>query len=95
MINSSDKNTIISILKAYNPKLIGVFGSYARNQQTATSDLDILIELSKKITLFDLIGLEQTLSEQLGIKVDLVTKGALNNNTLKKNIEKDLVVIYE
>lgn len=41
-----------------------------------------------------LIRLENELSEKLGIKVDLVTEGALTNAQLKKEIFKDLNIIF-
>ena len=58
---------------------IGVFGSFARGEQTSKSDIDILVEFKKTntIDLFDFMKLEEFLSQELGIKVDLVTKKAL------------------
>ena len=50
--------------------------------------------LSKSISLFDLVGLEIELSEKLGIKVDLVTEGAVHPK-LKSYINQDLKVILE
>lgn len=58
---------------------IGIFGSYARGEQTPNSDVDILIELARpaKIDLFDLITIEQELAEELNTPVDLVLKSSL------------------
>lgn len=61
----------------FKVKTIGVFGSYVRGEQKKRSDIDILVEFRGSMGLIGLIGLEQYLSELLGIKVDLVTKGAL------------------
>ena len=63
----------------YQVQTIGFFGSYARGEQNEKSDVDILVEFSEPntIDLFDFIELEEFLSKQLGIKVDLVTKSAL------------------
>ena len=41
------------------------------------------------------INIENTLSEKLGIKVDLVTEGAIKNDRIKKSIQKDLQIIYQ
>lgn len=41
------------------------------------SDLDILVDSNKSISLFKFIEMENYLSDQMGIKVDLVTKDAL------------------
>lgn len=95
MINTEKQNIIINYLQAYQPKMIAIFGSYARNEQTKKSDIDILIDLGKRISLFDLVGMQIDLSKQLGIKVDLVTKGALKNKKLIEYINKDLKVIFK
>lgn len=60
---------------------MGVFGSYARGEQRDDSDLDILVELGPGIGLFGYVGLQQELSEALGLKVDLA-----NRRTLKPRI---------
>lgn len=88
-------NIIISTLKGFHPMRIGVFGSYAREENTPESDLDILVKFKNGITLLQLITLENELSEKLGIKVDLVTEGAVTNKKLKKYIQKDLKIIFE
>lgn len=92
MITAHQENTIREVAKKFDPAMIGVFGSYARNEQTKESDLDLLIDFNSKINLLDLIGLEQELSEVLGIKVDLVTKRSVKENLLPF-IQKDLIRI--
>ena len=89
MLNPNYKNIIIDKLMPYQPKSIGIFGSYARGEQTEKSDLDILFEYGKTPNLFDWVGLEQDLSEELGVKVDLVSFYALKNEKLKGYIFKD------
>jgi len=56
---------------------IGVFGSYLRGEEGPESDLDILVEFSKPIDIFKFMELERFLSQELNIKVDLVSKKAL------------------
>ncbi|MGB0888014.1 MAG: nucleotidyltransferase family protein [Vicingaceae bacterium] len=90
MISLEQQEHIKNITQKYNPKMVGIFGSYARNESTSKSDLDILIDFNTKINLIEIIGLEQQLSEILGIKVDLITKKSVNKN-LKPFIEKDLI----
>ena len=55
----------------------GIFGSAARGQLRRRSDVDILVELSQPISLFDFVGLKLELEEALGRKVDLVEYGAI------------------
>jgi uncharacterized protein len=94
MVQNLD-NIIISTLKEFNPEKIGIFGSFARNENTPGSDLDILVKFKDGITLLQLIKLENSLSEKLNVKVDLVTEGAITNKKLKEYILKDLRIIYE
>ena len=95
MNQSEIKNIILSHLKEYNPLRIGIFGSYARGENRKESDIDILVEFKESPTLLTLIKLENDLSEILGIKVDLVTTGALKNKRIKKSIKKDLIKILK
>jgi len=93
MNQSEIKNIILSHLKEYNPLKIGIFGSFARGDNKKESDIDILIEFKEPPSLLTLIKLENDLSDTLGIKVDLVTTGALKNKRIKKSIKKDLINI--
>ncbi len=86
---------IIAYLKRFGARRIGIFGSFARNEQNPKSDLDILISFSSTLSLLQLVRIERELSEILGIKVDLVTEPSLKNKKLRKYIEDDLQIIYE
>ena len=88
MISDTQKKIIIQNLSPYKPKRLGIFGSYARGENNANSDLDILVEFGERISLLDLVGLEQDLSESLGIRVDLVTERALSKY-VRPYVEKD------
>jgi predicted nucleotidyltransferase len=93
MDQSEIKNIILSHLKDYDVLKVGIFGSFARGDNKKGSDIDILVEFKESPSLLSLIKLENTLSEILGIKVDLVTTGALKNKRIKKSIMKDLISI--
>jgi predicted nucleotidyltransferase len=93
MDRSEIKNIILSHLKEFNPIKVGIFGSYARGDNKTGSDFDILVEFKESPSLLTLIKLENDLSEILGVKVDLVTTGALKNKRIKKSIKKDLINI--
>ena len=63
--------------KKYGVKRIGVFGSYSRGEQREDSDVDILVEFERPVGFIEFIRLQEYLESLLGVKVDLVTKGAL------------------
>ncbi len=69
----------VFLANKYFVKEIGVFGSVARGEQRASSDVDILVNFAKPISLFDFIRLENYLSSLLGVKVDLVSKTGLKH----------------
>ena len=95
MSSAEIKNIILESLKQYNPLLIGLFGSYARNEQNVNSDIDILVSFQNGISLLGLIRLEDELSMRLGRKVDLITEGAIKNKRIKDNISNDLQIIFQ
>jgi predicted nucleotidyltransferase len=75
-----DKGQVISKLREHQDELISagivhlrVFGSVARGEADHRSDVDLIAEFDdeKKMTLLDMVGLENRLSELLQVKVDL------------------------
>ena len=61
----------------YGVNELGVFGSFVRDEQTADSDVDILVSFDRPVGFFDFMKLENHLSALLGAKVDLVSRKAL------------------
>ncbi len=62
-----------SLLRRYNVSKIGIFGSYARDKQDEASDVDILVDFSGSVTLFQYVHLADSISDMLDKKIDLVT----------------------
>lgn len=89
------QNTIVSYLKAFNPEFVGLFGSFARKENSELSDIDILVRFQTSYSLLQLIRMENDLSDKLGIKVDLVTAGSLQNKRVKDRIMQDLQIIFQ
>ena len=87
-------NIIISSLQVYDPVFVGLFGSFLEPGKDH-HDIDILVKFKKQLSLLQLIELENRLSDLLGIKADIVTPGALQNERVKRNIQEKLKIIYE
>jgi uncharacterized protein len=76
---------IVEVLRQHLPQLraqyhvdtLQTFGSYVRAEQTAASDLDLLVTFTETPSLLEFIALENYLSDLLGVKVDLVMASAL------------------
>ena len=71
-----ERNKIMIADKFFVSK-IGIFGSVVRGEQKRSSDVDILVEFSKPISLFKFLELEELLTGLIGQKVDLVSRKAL------------------
>jgi len=76
----------------YNIKNIGIFGSFARGEQSKRSDIDILVEFNEIPDIFLLIDLEDYLKKLLHKKVDLVRESAIRPE-LKEDISREVVYI--
>jgi hypothetical protein len=61
----------------YGVRSLGIFGSYTRGDEKIRSDLDILVEFERIGTLLEYIKLEDSLTDLLGVKVDLVDRSTL------------------
>ena len=71
---------------------IGIFGSAARDQLSAASDVDVLVEfVPGMITLSNFMGTKFLLEDEFGRKVDLATPDVINKPILMREIQKDLV----
>lgn len=86
----SGREDILERLRALKPWMAErgiararLFGSYARDEANADSDIDLLVELSRPLGL-EFFGIEIDLAETLGIKVDLLTEGFLHPLLLEK-----------
>lgn len=75
-----------SLAVKYGVSKIGVFGSFVFGDFTKKSDIDLLVEFSRSVGLFQFLDLQEYLSDKLGRKVDLVPK-----DSLKKYIKKDIL----
>ncbi len=71
------KKELPNLKEKFKVKTIGLFGSYAREEQTETSDIDMLVDFETPVGFIKFMELENYLSDKLGAKVDLVTPDAL------------------
>lgn len=72
------KQKVLPILKQANVTKAALFGSQVRGDNTEKSDIDILVDLPRGTTLFDMVGIQQDLEEILDKKVDLVTYNSIH-----------------
>jgi len=87
------KKCIVPVLKQRGVTRAGIFGSVARGEATADSDVDVLIEFEKGKSFFDLVRLERELRVVLEKKVDLLTYGSVNHLLKKKILEEEVRIL--
>lgn len=88
------KKQLNNICQQNGVKMLGVFGSVARGEDTPESDVDLLIKLKKPVGLIEFIRLEDKFVEVFGRKVDLATEESLHP-MIRQNVLSDLKVLYE
>lgn len=89
-----DTNALIELCRQNDVAKLELFGSSARGEAHEDSDIDLLVEFSKRKSLLALVSLERKMSAVLGRKVDLLTEAAISPY-LRQKINQDRRVIYE
>lgn len=92
-----DKINILNYLKEhysefkskYNVEQIGLFGSYARDEATENSDIDIFVKM--KPSLFDMVAIKEQIENDLNKKVDIIREHKNIKPIFLKMIQKDLI----
>ena len=87
------KEKIRPILQKHGIKKAGLFGSYARGEMKADSDIDILVELGDDISLLDFIGIKLELEDVLGKKVDLVEYNTIKPLLRERILSEEVAII--
>lgn len=89
------KNTIVPVVKNYDINKVYLFGSYARGEATAASDIDLLLDTTHcRISIFKIAGLKAQLEAELGKPIDLVSLGGIHPY-IEKEIMKDRILLYD
>lgn len=98
------RKIITPVTKKYGIPAVYIFGSYARNEATDQSDVDVLIDRTGSTirSMYDLGGLYEELREHIGKEIDLVTTQTLAQDSTRRrtplfvdNVESERVTIYE
>jgi hypothetical protein len=98
MSKALSKKDIINLIKAEKSFLkenfgvvnIGLFGSYAKDQQTPDSDIDFLVEFAEPR--FDWIaGLNRYMEKKFGRKIEIIRKRSLDKSKFFERIEQEII----
>lgn len=86
------REDILSIANTYGASNVRVFGSVARGEADAESDIDLLVDMEPGRSLFDMGGLLMDLQEMLGYNVDIVTPQGLRDR-IRDRVLKEAVAL--
>ncbi|MDY0364935.1 MAG: nucleotidyltransferase family protein [Arcobacteraceae bacterium] len=97
MSKNIDKTNILNYLKEhysefknkYSVEQIGLFGSYARDEASENSDIDIFVKM--KPSLFNMVAIKEQIENDLNRKVDIMREHKNIKPILLKMIQKDLI----
>jgi uncharacterized protein len=83
------------VIKALGATALYLFGSVARSEPKAGSDLDLFIDYDRdsRFNAFDLVGIKQYLEHELGIDVDVTTRDGLHP-MLRSDIEQSAIRVF-
>lgn len=86
------REDILSIANMYGASNVRVFGSVARGEADAESDIDFLVDMEPGRSLFDMGGLLMDLQEMLGYNVDIVTPQGLRDR-IRDRVLKEAIAL--
>lgn len=78
VVLAAHRDEVLRLAQRHKVIDIHVFGSVARGEDRPGSDLDLLVKFRPEASLFDQVGLEQSLEDLLGVDVDVVSEGGLS-----------------
>ena len=85
-----NREKILTTAALYGARNVRLFGSVARRQDDADSDIDFLVDMEPGRSLFDLGGLLMELEQLLNIKVDVVTEKGLKERIRERVLNEAL-----
>lgn len=95
-LDKIQKKEIENICTKYSISRLSLFGSAARSDFGADSDIDVLVEFSPGMapSLGIFVDIQDELTDLFGRKVDVATIAILKNPYRKQRVEKDLRELY-
>ncbi len=88
----SRRDEILECAAEHGAADVRVFGSIAREEAGAESDVDLLVRMESGRSLLDLVGLWQDLEDLLGAHVDVISEGGVSPH-LRERIYADAVAL--
>jgi uncharacterized protein len=95
-----NKKDVLDQLRLYKPQFevlygvtrLGIFGSVARNESHADSDIDIVVEM-KEASLFSIVHMKEVLEGQFNRPVDIIRYRKMMNDRMRARIDREAVYV--
>lgn len=91
---STIRRTVAPIAREYGVRKVYLFGSYAKGKENINSDVDLLIEKGRPMSLLKLSGMKQQCQEDLNLPVDIVTITGIEEE-FQQEILGTEILLYE
>ena len=83
------------VVAPYDVRAAYLFGSFARGEQSSESDIDVRLECGPDIDYGNLLDIQETLEERLGLSVEIVTNPPeFMRPAFRKRVQRDEVLLY-
>ena len=91
-LTSSQREAVRELAARHGGVNVRIFGSRARGEAGPSSDIDLLVDMSAKSSLLDLIAIKYDAEDELGLEVDVVTEAGLSRH-LKDQVLREAVPV--
>jgi predicted nucleotidyltransferase len=89
----SIKRKILPVLKKHGIQKAAICGSFARGEESKDSDIDILVEISEDLSLFDFVELKLEIEKIVGREVDLIEYDTIKSAIKESLLEEEIAIL--
>ena len=101
-VSDVDQATVVEAIKEESSHFPAIksailFGSFARDEATQDSDIDVrlAVDRKEKFSLYDLVRFQKAIQQKTGREVDVITIDKIGNDNLAAAINREGIVVYE
>ena len=92
----SELEFLVDIARRHHIAYLAVFGSYARGEARADSDIDLYVRFGRDVDLFEMLGIKHEIEDGLGRSVDLIAEELVEPyEFVRDGMSQDLTVLYD
>ncbi len=94
--HQDERQKLVAIAQRHHIAYVAIFGSFARGDARADSDVDLYIRFGRDAGLFEMLGIKHEMEDALGRTVDLIAEELVETYSfVREGMAKDLTVLYD